>query len=525
MLQLHILYHVNSIPVYSILHRADYVRGSMNSVTRLFAVMALLSPGFADEASDITIRANLEMEHGNRFAMNMTGVLPMPEFEMLDTLTEYIQSEEIAEIPGCPTGLSKFSLLDAVTEGSVHLIECLLSIDGMVQTIDRTDPLGNTPLILAVMDDMQDITEKLLASGADVNAANIDGNTALLLASSLGHAAVVPLLIENGADIHAVDINGNTALILSAAYGFGSVVSHLISKGADVHAKNHAGRTAAMHAVDFQYLEIVDILKEEGAESPISFKSLPQVSIEAIVAAASADAIATEARVHAEKEAELRRTVLLEIESKEERSIFDAVAKTRRQDAKREAKQLLHAEEERILNEQRARKEEASEHSLSEVQPKGDTVAIGLASTIEETKVSAKAVMEPEERLHTEEELQRARKEEALEHSLSEVQPKGDTVAVDLAPTIEETQESATATTGSEERLIAENERLLSEERDREWKALQQKLSKFQAKDDLGAVELVSTIEEAEESATAKEPVSCVYYYSFQMKIISSAVF
>ena len=49
---------------------------------------------------------------------------------------------------------------------------------------------------------------RLLAAGADVNAAGADGQTALILAAGEGDLSIVELLLAAGADVNAVAADG-----------------------------------------------------------------------------------------------------------------------------------------------------------------------------------------------------------------------------------------------------------------------------------------------------------------------------
>lgn len=84
---------------------------------------------------------------------------------------------------------------------------------------------------------------KLLARGADVNAANGDDCTALHEAAQCGHAELVALLVEAGADVNASGVGGWTPLHMAAAFACDKAVKVLVIAGADIEARDAEWRT------------------------------------------------------------------------------------------------------------------------------------------------------------------------------------------------------------------------------------------------------------------------------------------
>lgn len=99
------------------------------------------------------------------------------------------------------------------------------------------DEYGTTALIKAAgKGDMAGV-ERLLAAGANVNAANNNGWTALMAAARSGKAEVVGILINAGANVNATQADGATALMSATRHGHVEVVRRLILAGADVNMK------------------------------------------------------------------------------------------------------------------------------------------------------------------------------------------------------------------------------------------------------------------------------------------------
>ncbi len=89
--------------------------------------------------------------------------------------------------------------------------------------------------------------ERLIASGAEVDAADYDGRTALHLAAAEGQVAAATLLLGKGARVGVVDRWGGTPIVDAVRHRQRPVVALLVSRGARVHG-NHAAQLCALAA-------------------------------------------------------------------------------------------------------------------------------------------------------------------------------------------------------------------------------------------------------------------------------------
>ena len=109
--------------------------------------------------------------------------------------------------------------------------------------------------------------EKLLAAGADANAARWNGETALMIAARSGNAEAVKALLAHGAKVDAVESHkGQNALMWAAAEGHADVVDVLIQAGADVKAASKAGFTPLVFAAQKGDAKSVASLLQAGAD-------------------------------------------------------------------------------------------------------------------------------------------------------------------------------------------------------------------------------------------------------------------
>ena len=126
---------------------------------------------------------------------------------------------------------------------------------------------GTTALHWAVRDDDVALVAKLVAAGADVNAANRYGITPLGLAAQNGSLRTVELLLAGGADPNLAEPEGETPLMTAARTGNPAVIRALVARGANVNAREGwLGQTALMLAVAEGHAEAADALIAAGAD-------------------------------------------------------------------------------------------------------------------------------------------------------------------------------------------------------------------------------------------------------------------
>ena len=99
----------------------------------------------------------------------------------------------------------------------------------------------------------------------NVNATNRYGKTPLHWAAWHGHAEVCHLLIERGANVNAIERHGMTPLHLAALNGRVEVCRLLIQADANVHATNNNGRTPLQYAAANGHVEVCRLFIERGA--------------------------------------------------------------------------------------------------------------------------------------------------------------------------------------------------------------------------------------------------------------------
>jgi ankyrin repeat protein len=227
--------------------------------------------------------------HSSRFVILIAPLLLM-------TPPGWAQAPPTAQDIAAYTGLHA-----AAASGSTGEVEAALK-EGA--DINARDPLGRTPLMVAVYRRDLAVAQALIGLGANVNAlehqsydaitiaavqndaemldalVKSGGNTraitspyagtALIAAAHLGNVEAVHALVAGRAPLDHVNRLGMTALIEAIVLGDGGArhqagVSALIAAGADVNLPNSQGTRPYALAVDKGFTAIAELLQKAGA--------------------------------------------------------------------------------------------------------------------------------------------------------------------------------------------------------------------------------------------------------------------
>jgi ankyrin repeat protein len=161
------------------------------------------------------------------------------------------------------------SIQVAASVGNIEAVKQHLAAGADVNAKD--DKFGITPLHIAAAYGEKEVTELLIANGADVKVADMSLMTPLHFAVVFGHKEIVELLIVNGADMNAKDGNvGWTPLHYAAFNGHKEIAELLIAKGADVNAKSEDGETP----LDYANGVVANLLRKHGGKTGNELKAL-----------------------------------------------------------------------------------------------------------------------------------------------------------------------------------------------------------------------------------------------------------
>ena len=160
-------------------------------------------------------------------------------------------------------------LIDAVRRQQATAIAALLETAGRPggPEVNAARPDGATALHWAAYRDDLETARRLVAAGADADAANDLGVTPLALACGNAGPGMVKLLLTAGGDPRAAVETGETVLMACARTGNVEAVRHLLDAGADVDARELLEhQTALMWAAAQGHPAVVQLLIDRGAD-------------------------------------------------------------------------------------------------------------------------------------------------------------------------------------------------------------------------------------------------------------------
>src|SRR5882724_3735307 len=126
---------------------------------------------------------------------------------------------------------------------------------------------GTTPLHWAVYKVDVDLARALIERGAKPDVVNNYGSSPLAEAAKVANARLVELLLNAGSNVEMPNQEGQTALMLAARAGSVAVAELLVRHGANVNARETwRGQTALMWAVDARSAELTRFLIDHKAD-------------------------------------------------------------------------------------------------------------------------------------------------------------------------------------------------------------------------------------------------------------------
>lgn len=158
-----------------------------------------------------------------------------------DQIMAEIKAKVAAMAKGPTTADAKdLAVFTAIEKSDVEGVKSALAAGGKTTAMRN----GSTPLHLAVGSDNVEITNVLIAAGADVNAPT--GNalklTPLMSAAMSGTADTAKVLVAAKANVHAKSINDQEAIHFAASMGSNAaLVKILLDAGADANVKTKLG--------------------------------------------------------------------------------------------------------------------------------------------------------------------------------------------------------------------------------------------------------------------------------------------
>ena len=127
---------------------------------------------------------------------------------------------------------------------------------------------GTTTVMWAAYNGDVELVQRLIAAGADVNAAEMTrGQTAVMWAIAQHHPDVARVLLENGADVSARTKTGFTPLLFAAREGDIETARLLLGRSVDVNASSNDGVTPLLAATVRGHVPMALFFLEQGASA------------------------------------------------------------------------------------------------------------------------------------------------------------------------------------------------------------------------------------------------------------------
>src|SRR5262245_34136088 len=160
-------------------------------------------------------------------------------------------------------GASRTALADAAEQRDKTTVRRLL---GTGVDVNAAQVDGATALHWAAYNDDAETVALLIRAGANVNAVNRYGVPPLAQACTNGNAAIVKQLLNAGADANATMKGGESVLMLAARSGNVESVKALLARDARPETRERLGQTALMWAAAEGHTAVVRALLDAGAD-------------------------------------------------------------------------------------------------------------------------------------------------------------------------------------------------------------------------------------------------------------------
>ncbi len=153
---------------------------------------------------------------------------------------------------------SQSDIFDACRKGTVNDVISIYTKD--INSINKTNEAGYTPLILACYHGNEEVVEFLIDKVDDINGTSEYG-TPLMAAVVKGDFNIVEMLLAKNADTNIADANGTTALHYATLFKQPDIVKLLVKAGAKSDIKDGRGQSAMDYAILNNNDQILKILK------------------------------------------------------------------------------------------------------------------------------------------------------------------------------------------------------------------------------------------------------------------------
>lgn len=247
------------------------VRGKANNALLLYLAEGVYRKSSQANIVDklIAAGASVSASSPHHGTVLTKAIIQAPQLLTLETIRAMVRGG--ADV-NAPDPLGQTPLMLAVRQNQKEVFDFLLNA-GAKRSLQARDKYGRTVLAYAAsayLDASLPMVNVLLASGAIATEADTEGATPLLFAARGGSVETIQVLLTAGASIQTKDKLGVTALMyaLREPYTGGrnvpQTVKFLLTAGAKINDVDASGRSALMYAASSD-LELVNLLIANGA--------------------------------------------------------------------------------------------------------------------------------------------------------------------------------------------------------------------------------------------------------------------
>jgi ankyrin repeat protein len=168
------------------------------------------------------------------------------------------------------------AMLEAAALGDVETLKRRIA-EG--DPLDPVNAAGETPLLLAVKNNLQSAAVLLIDAGSNINAQAANKDSPWLLAGALGRTEMLRHMIPKGPDFSLRNRFGGNALIPACERAHVETVKLLLTTKIDVNHVNNLGWTCLLEIVILgdggpRHVEVAKLVLAAGADPNIADKDM-----------------------------------------------------------------------------------------------------------------------------------------------------------------------------------------------------------------------------------------------------------
>lgn len=183
------------------------------------------------------------------FLLCFSGLITAQTADQITDFTKAAKFDDVSEVQSLiKAGVSPNALdprgnpmlIVAIRDKSIKVTDLLLA--NPVTNVNLTNKSGENALMLAAFDGELALVKNLVLEKKA--AVNKPGWAPIHYAATNGHLDITQFLMANGAQVNSLSPSETTPLMMSIGSGNDQLIKYLLDNGADLRLRNHEGYTA-----------------------------------------------------------------------------------------------------------------------------------------------------------------------------------------------------------------------------------------------------------------------------------------